>query len=126
MNNEEQAYLNDFIEIETKIEGQKHSFETSHYTGVEAFFYEHLKNSINTTYDFDDVNIYNIEIGDKLYISQTNWSIEFRKKHGLDDDLPDYEIEYEIINVKIEFLSKSINTETNLPRMKIIIILKSN
>jgi hypothetical protein len=126
MNTEEQGYLNDFIEIVTKIEGQKHAFETSVYTGVEAFFYEHLKNSINTNYDFDDVNIYNIEVGDKIYISQTNWSIEYRKKHELEDDPSHYEIEYEIINVKIEFLSKSINPETNLPRMKIIIILKSN
>lgn len=126
MNNEKQAYLNDFLEIETKIEGQKSSFETSHYTGVEAFFYEHLKDTINTKYNYDDGNIYNIEIGDKIYLSQSNWSIEFSKKHELEVDTAEYEIEYEIANIKIEFLSKSINPDTNLPRMKIIVILKSN
>ena len=125
MKNEEQAYLNDFIEIETKINGGKHSFETSYYTGVESFFYEHLRNSIDESNKLDDVDIYNIQIGDKIYISQTEWSIRFREKHGLDDDKKDYEIEYEISNIKIQFLSKSLNPDTNLPMMKIVVYLQS-
>ncbi|WMI65385.1 hypothetical protein RBH94_15135 [Aestuariibaculum sp. YM273] len=126
MNNEEQGYVNDFIEIDTKIEGQKDAFETSHYTGVEAFFNEHLKNTLNTKYHFDDVDIYSLEIGDKIYLSQSTWAIEIRKKHKLEDDLSEYKIEYEIINIKLEYQSKSINPDTNLPRLKIVIILRSN
>lgn len=119
------AYIDDFIEIETYI--NNNTFETSGYTCLENFFSEHLNNSnINEKMKLEKTDVFRIEIGDKIAISPSTWTIKFREKHNLENDYSDYEMEYNVENIRIEYFTKNPQSDSELPKLQIRLYLNKS
>ena len=115
------AYIDDFIEIETQINNK--AFETSHYSSLRDFFYSHLENcNINDNIKLEGIDVFKIKVGDQISISPTEWSIKFSKKHDLPYD-PSYDFKYEVENIILKFYSINPNSDSGIPRLDIKIKL---
>ena len=122
MNEENLGYIGDFVDIETFVNNE--SFETSDYTGLEEFFSEHLDQSnIDKKVKLDGINVFRIQIGDKITVSPSNCTISFREKHELPNDNSSYEIEYIIENIRIEFFTENPRNDSGFPLLQIRIYL---
>lgn len=119
----ELAYINDFINIETILNNE--CYETSVYTGVEDFFYSHLKETdVSEKVKLDKINVYELKTGDLLKLNPSIWTIKFCEKNNLPFKKEDYETVYKVEDFKITFYSKNPNVDTELPRLDMKIILE--
>lgn len=115
------GFIDDFIEIETYINNG--TFETSHYTGIKEFFSEHLNSSnIDEKIKIEGINFFRVEVGDRVAISPSSWTMRFREKHNLEEDYSDYK-EYTIENIRVEYSTKDGRSDSGLPKMQIILFL---
>lgn len=122
MSEKKLGYVNDFIEIETFVNNE--TFETSIYTGLEEFFSEHLiQSNIDQKMKLEGINVFKIQVGDKIIVSPSQWAIRFREKHDLSDDNSNYEIEYTVEDIKMEFFTINPNSDSDKPVLRIKIYL---
>lgn len=100
--------------------GQKHAFETSHYSTIHDLFESHLA----TTLKDSGAQWYRVNVGDRLKIKPTQWAIKFSKGKG--QELPSgYEFEYIVRDIQIDYYKRNFTVvEGNFPLVKITIYLE--
>ncbi|CAA0259815.1 hypothetical protein [Tenacibaculum maritimum] len=121
----ELGYINDFINIETIINNE--CYETSVYTGVNDFFFSHLKETdISEKIKLDTISVFEIKPNDLLKLNPSVWALQFSKEKGLPMKMEDYQKKYIVKDIIIRFYSKNPNSDSELPRLDIKIKLEEN
>jgi hypothetical protein len=117
------AYINDFINIETQINNE--CYETSVYTGVEDFFFSHLKESdISKIIKLETTSVFEIKPNDLIKLNPSIWAINFSKEKKIPMKMEDYEKTYKVNDINIRFYSKNPNSDSELSRLDIKIKLE--
>lgn len=122
-----QAYLQDFVTIETKFEnGGKHpSWETSDHASVQGIFEEHLMNTRQEEgINGFGIDIYRIKVGDVIKLEPTTWAKQFEESHSSEEiSKNDYEFKYRVVNIEITMYSRNPRADVNIPKLQIDITL---
>jgi hypothetical protein len=123
--NTQEFTIDDFVEINVFISKQDVPIEASAYTSVQGLFEDHLMEALNDSERLGQygINVYKIKIGDTLRIHPSKWTERFCKEKGLPLG-DDYNFEYRVINMKIDFYSKNSAHEMELPQIRILIYLE--
>lgn len=121
---EKTGFINDFVEIETRIVDSREPIETTEYTGIQDLFESHLPETLNDINNLQQygIDVYRIKIGDILRISPSKWTSKFCEEKGLEVG-DDYDISYEVVNFIVDYYSKHPNNDSGLPLLKMIIEL---
>lgn len=122
---DKEAYVNDFLTIETKIEDHANSLETSDYATIQDLFETHLKETLTDEDGLKEYGIdtYKIRVGDTILLNPSKWALQFSKKNNLSDIREDYRYSYRITNIELKMFSKNPRADSDIPKLQIIILL---
>jgi len=115
-----------FISVETFIDDSNEPLESSVDIGVENIFKEHLRECKSNVRGLENLDLFKVKVGDKLYIHRSEGSINFIKKYLSKEDIDNYtDKQYLVENIQIDFYSVNPHKDTNLPLIKIAVFLKN-
>lgn len=123
---DKEAYINDFLTIETKIENHSNSLETSEDTTVQDLFETHLKETINNEDGLKEYGIdtYKIKVGDTITLKPSKWAVQFSNKNNLEANTKEYQYTYKIKNIELKMFSRNPRSDSDIPKLQIIILLE--
>ncbi len=116
--------LHDFVQFNTRIDGQSNNFETSFYAEIENLFAAHLKLPQDSHMESLGVNLYKLKIGTKVTIGPSEWAMNFCEEKNLEMGT-EYGKTFEISDIEIEYCSKHPHRAIDTPFMIITIILRT-
>jgi hypothetical protein len=117
--------IDDFLTLETRIEGQRDAIEASPLGGVQDYFEHHLAAAFSDPNELAQYGIgrYQVKIGTVIEVQPTEWALAFSREKNI--PLGDYYgRSFEVVDVSIEYLTKNPNQEPALPLVAIKLTLR--
>lgn len=117
--------IDEFLTLETFIEGQRDAIESTQLGGVHDYFEHHLAAAFWDPNELAQYGIghYRVKIGTIIEVQPTEWALAFsREKHIPLRDY--YGRSFEVVDISIEYLTKNPNQEPALPLVAIKLTLR--
>jgi len=121
-----EGFIADFVLINTKIKRTNEILETTFYSEINDFFFNHIGNSENKSSELGEygINVFNLKVGDILEIFPTDYSKEFSVNRGV-PLCDDYKKKHKVCDIEIKYHTKNPSHEHEVPKLEVNIILEA-